>query len=84
MHIPHPREIRAARVEIGLSEADAADIVGVAESDWQKWEADPFSDIYQEITAAAWGRFLRETKALRLDDSGFTFNRRTAPPKIAW
>jgi hypothetical protein len=76
MHIPHPREIRAARLEIDMSRKEAADLVGVTESTWQGWETDPQERIYEVISSKAWNLFLRRTKDLRPRGSGFVFDRK--------
>jgi len=83
MHIPHPREIRAARLELGLSQEEAAQIVGVSESTWQKWEAHPMFSWYEEINRAAWLSFLVELEKLKAETSGHTL-RRTVPAETFW
>jgi DNA-binding XRE family transcriptional regulator len=38
VHIPTPEELRALRERLGLTQAEAADKVGVARRTWMYWE----------------------------------------------
>lgn len=80
MRIPHPRAIRGARLEIGLLQAEAAEIAGVSEPEWRSWEVDPALESYEVIYGAAWERLLIETDSLRPEDSGFIVTRLRPPP----
>ena len=73
LHIPHPDEIREARLEIKLTQEEAAQIAGVSESDWEKWESPTWSDQYCEPYSVAWNKFLRATAELRERGSKFRF-----------
>lgn len=72
MKQPTPRQIRAAREEAGLTQSEAAELVGAGkpgskrrERTWQHWEADPSSAEAREIPLAAWELFLLKTEARR-------------------
>jgi hypothetical protein len=69
MHMTSPRDVREARLEIGLSQAEAAHIVGVSESTWQQWETNPMFSSYEQISFVSWERFLIGTHKLRSADS---------------
>ncbi len=73
LHIPFPDEIREARLEIRLTQEEAAQIAGVSESDWEKWESPTWSDQYCEPYGVAWNKFLRATAELRERGSKFRF-----------
>ena len=73
LHIPHPNEIREARLEIRLTQEEAAQIAGVSESDWEKWESPTWSDQYCEPYSVAWNKFLHATAESREQGSKFRF-----------
>lgn len=80
MHIPHPHDIREARLELKLSQAEAAQVVGVSEETWLRWETDPMFTSYEEINGAAWDTFLLATSESRPAGSRFTMRRSRIPP----
>ena len=69
MIIPSPTDIREARLELMLSQEEAAQIVDVSESTWQQWETNPMFSSYEEISFHAWKSFLIQTHKLRPADS---------------
>jgi predicted transcriptional regulator len=69
MQMTSPREVREARLDIGLCQSEAAQIVGVSESTWQQWETSPMFSSYEQISFDSWERFLVETHKLRSADS---------------
>lgn len=67
---PAPAEIRAARLEAGLTQAEAAELVHAGsgsrrERTWQHWEADPSSPESRRMPLAAWELFLLKTAGRR-------------------
>jgi len=69
MHLTWPNEVRQARLELYMSQAEAAEIVGVPESKWQQWETNPMFSSYELISLAEWESFLAQTHKLRPADS---------------
>ena len=69
MHIPGLNDVRQARLELLMSQEEAAQIVNVSESKWQQWETNPMFSSYEEISFRAWKEFLVETHKLRPTDS---------------
>ena len=69
MHLTWPNEVRQARLELHMSQAEAAQIVGVPESKWQQWETNPMFSSYELISLAEWNSFLIQTHKLRPTDS---------------
>ena len=59
---PHPSDIRTVRLQLLISQKEAADIAGVTELQWQKWETEPTQDSWDRIDGAAWDRFLNGTE----------------------
>ena len=55
--MPSPHEIRAARLRAGLTQAQAAALVGVQPRAWRYWEGGG-----RKMTAAVWELFLIKTK----------------------
>ena len=79
MILPHPDDIRAAREAIGLTPAQAAEIVHVFPSDWEAYEAAADSANYRLISAATWHLFLTQTEKLRPEGSRWGFSRKGPP-----
>jgi DNA-binding XRE family transcriptional regulator len=69
--MPPPADVRAARDEIGWTQARCARLLGVTESAWRKWETHWTSDEYRQISWAHWELFIRKTDSLRPKDSRF-------------
>jgi len=69
MHMPGPDDVREARLELLMSQEEAAQIVDVPESTWQQWETDPMFSSYREISFEEWKSFLIQTHKLRSADS---------------
>jgi len=69
MHLTSPDEVREARLELLMSQEEAAQIVGVPESTWQQWETHPMFSSYELISFAEWKSFLIQTHKLRPADS---------------
>jgi transcriptional regulator with XRE-family HTH domain len=66
-----PEEIRDARLELRLTQEEAAQIAGASEAEWDKWESPTWSDQYRLINGAAWDLFLKATNKKRPKDSRF-------------
>lgn len=62
---PTPAEVKAARLEAGLSRDEAAELVHASYRTWQNWELPPSSEESRPIPLASWDLFLIKTKSLR-------------------
>jgi hypothetical protein len=71
MILPSPDEVKATRLELGLSREQAARLVHSTETAWRKWEAHHASDDYDLISGAHWELFRRKTDKLRSTVSRF-------------
>ena len=69
MRMTSPNEVRQARLELQMSQEEAAQIVDVPESKWQQWETHPMFSSYELISFADWKSFLIQTHKLRPTDS---------------
>ncbi|MGF3026490.1 helix-turn-helix domain-containing protein [Methylobacterium aquaticum] len=59
--IPTHDEVKAARIAAGLTQQQAADLVGVTLSAWQRWETPPEMSSARRISPAAWRSFRVQT-----------------------
>jgi len=55
---PRPAEIKAMRLEHGLTQPQAAAISGVALQTWKGYEADESNSNHRRPNSAVWGAFL--------------------------
>ena len=63
--MPSPTDIREARHRAGLTQAQAAALVGVQPRAWRYWEAGG-----RKMTAAVWELFLIKTREVGNGDKG--------------
>lgn len=73
-----PAKIKAARLKAGLTQAQAAELMGVATITWQSWERG-----INPIPAMAWELFQLKTKPLKCPSCGHKFSLTPKPPKPA-
>jgi DNA-binding transcriptional regulator YiaG len=57
MKPPTPTEIKAARGACGLTQAEAADLLGVSERTWQNWEAEQGTVNHRQMRPALFELF---------------------------
>ena len=69
MRMTWPNEVREARLELLMSQEEAAQIVNVPESKWQQWETNPMFSSYELISFDDWKSFLIGTHKLRPKNS---------------
>lgn len=60
---PTPTQIKAARKAAGLTQTQAAALIGRPLRTWQNWEGDPALESSRKMDAALWELFLIKTKA---------------------
>ncbi len=68
MHIeetPTPEQLKALRCELGLTQLEAANIVGVARRTWEAWEQTTRTGSHRNIHPTKYTLFLLFTKNLR-------------------
>jgi putative transcriptional regulator len=59
---PTPAQIKAARKAAGLTQTQAASLIGKPLRTWQNWEGDPALPSSRKMDAALWELFLIKTK----------------------
>lgn len=79
MILPNPDHVRAARIDVGLTQKQAGRIVHATESTWRSWETHESSDSYRQISGAAWELFVIRTDSMRADDSIYRMDRGYPP-----
>jgi len=58
---PTPADIRAARVQLGLTQREAAQLVHATEKAWARWELSPDCDEHRAMHAGLWELFQLKT-----------------------
>ena len=61
---PKPREVIALRLDAGLSQTAAAELVHTSCRAWQQWEAEEGSAGFRRMHPAFWELFQRKVKEL--------------------
>ena len=61
LHAPTAEQIRSRRLEAGLTQTEAAELVHTTCRTWQQWEADESSVTHRQMHRAFWELFLRKT-----------------------
>jgi DNA-binding transcriptional regulator YiaG len=62
MNKPTPDEVRAARLAAGLTQTEAAAVIGKPLRTWQNWEAPADSPSHRSMDAALFELFLLKSK----------------------
>lgn len=58
---PHPDEIFGVRMNAGLTQKQAAELVHSSLRSWQNWESDPNSTEHRRMHPGLWELFLIKT-----------------------
>ena len=61
--MPTPAEIKAKRLELGLTQAQAASLVDVTLRTWQGWESDSTLSSSRNMPSLKWAWFQMATQA---------------------
>lgn len=61
MELPTPADIISARNKAGLTQTQAAELVGATLRGWQGWESQPGSAASRQMPAGLWALFLLKT-----------------------
>lgn len=75
MILPTPQEVRAARLEAGLTQKQAGRIVHMTATSWGRFEALPSLASFRQISETTWDLFLLRTLSRRPKSSRFRVRR---------
>ena len=63
--VPTPEQVAAARLQVGLTQAQAAALVRSPERNWRAWEAPEDTENQRYMHPGLWELFLIKTAAIR-------------------